>query len=164
LGWDAPFGFPQSSATTPTDVSVTYFAQFTPKQNETISKVSYYSGTITTGRAAAFGIYDSSCNLMQQGRVVGSVGSGAVLVTLSSPVSLIHGQAYYIGFAEESTVAFHQWGWPFHMQAMMNVAEPRSFRGNPPTGSGSTFSLPSHCGEPDTTTNPRYIPSVILFP
>jgi hypothetical protein len=165
-GWDMPFGSPASAPTTISDNTASYFAQFTPKQTEAVSKMGWRNGSLPAGKALALGIYDSACRLLAKGNTVGSAGAAAASLNLTPPVVLTHGSVYYIGFAVENTstslmqpVSAEQWG------ELLNAAsgEIRYFRGAPPEGAGAAFALPAACGARDAN-GAKFMPAVILFP
>lgn len=105
------------------------------------------TGSASAGTAIA--LYDSSCNVVTNGRATSKIinaATGVINFVFATPPVLLANTVYYYGMATEQTG--QQYGQIFSNGALwQETSFPRSFTGNTAaTGTGTGLTMPSSCG------------------
>lgn len=112
-----------------------------------IAKIAYNVPSGNFGsNYVAWGIYDSSCNLIAGTGGRGDLSTGAHVVTVPGAATIGPG-VFYLGFGFDSTAPIISTTNRLLAGLLQSMNPPRLFRGaTAPTGTGATLTMPSSCG------------------
>ena len=149
-GWHAPFGTAHGAVQQLGAANAVEYGGFTLPHKMLADRITLRVSQGTGGVVA--GIYDSACNRLAQATPVNITASGPVSLTFAAPVELNAGELYYFAWSSESTgLGVETATSPGDTLELIRAAG-FAFRGaNSSTGSGTSLSLPSACGSPNSS-------------
>jgi hypothetical protein len=142
------------------------FVIFTLPFNTSISKASFYIGTIDAGQTADFGLYNAagSSKLWSIGAGSGiSLGGSPIVVSATNTTVTLAAGSYLFAWTESGTVG-QVYGWNMSQYLYLLLVSGSSYKYGTCTNTATAGVLPTTCGTPIAATSAFNVPVVMLEP